>query len=159
MDIHHFFILLKKELSKMPHSYDRLNEGKVYLGPLVINRNDYSEEDYRFFCYYLCLFVSFDLLIFTYNLEEYEMVKKSLGIPKFEFGLTNTFYYPNDLFHRLNGSISERCFTDAFSKFIEFLRNKNFEFNFETILRKTLIDKNFDKGLFSKFFKDEIMKI
>lgn len=159
MEIHSFFKLLKNELSKMPHSYERYNEGKVYLGSPIINRNEHSEEDYRFFCYYLCLFVSFDLLIYSYSFEEYESVKKKLGIPKFEYGLTNTFYYPDELFQKLDKSISERYFADAFYKFIDFLRRENFEFNPETILQNALTDKDFDKGLFSKLFKNEIIKL
>ena len=159
MTIDRFFILLERELANMQYSYDRPCEGKVYLGHPIINRNCYSDDDYKSWSYYLCFFVAFDLLVYTYFNENYQEIKDKLNIPKFEYGLTNTFYYPEDLFKRLNISINQNLFSKTFNHFIQFLEREKLTIDFKTVLKTALSDKDFEKGVFSKFLKEEILKL
>lgn len=159
MEIDTFYLILENELGNIQHSYIRENEGMVYLGAPNINRNQFSGDDYNLWCYFLCFFVAFDLLIYTYSNNNYEEVKNKLKIPKFEYGLTNNFYYPEDLFIRLKVRLNEDVFASTFKQFIQFLDDQNFKFDFKEVLNEALLDKDFTKGEFSKYFKEEISQL
>ncbi len=76
--------------------YERKNEGLVYLG---LHENLFLEIDEKEkYLYTLCNLVAFDLLVFKYDNINYYEQKTALRIPKFEYGLTNTFYYAERIF-------------------------------------------------------------
>ena len=130
MKIDAYKIHLETELSKLEKPWLNGDEGYIYVGLIKPNKNDYSEENYYFFCYLLCFFVAFDLLVYAYYRLSYSYIKQKLQTPKFEYGLTNTFYYPN----------------------IEYLESQNLELDYKVVLKACVIDKDFQKGLFNKYF-------
>ena len=117
---------------------------------------DYSinqiNKNYYFFCYLLCFFVAFDLLVYAYYRLSYSYIKQKLQTPKFEYGLTNTFYYPNEICNRMTNIIKEDFFEKAFLTFIEYLESQNLELDYKVVLKACVIDKDFQKGLFNKYW-------
>ena len=152
MNIANYKIHLESELSKLEKPWLNGDEGYIYVGLIKPNKNDYSEENYYFFCYLLCFFVAFDLLVYAYYRLSYSYIKQKLQTPKFEYGLTHTFYYPNVICNRMTNIIKEDFFEKAFLTFIEYLDCQNLELDYKVVLKACVIDKDFQKGLFNKYF-------
>ena len=121
MKIDTYKIHLETELSKLEKPWLNGDEGYIYVGLIKPNKNDYSEENYYFFCYLLCFFVAFDLLVYAYYRLSYSYIKQKLQTPKFEYGLTNTFYYPNEICNRMTNIIKEDFFEQCKRYKLEFI--------------------------------------
>jgi hypothetical protein len=121
--------LIDKTLKVHKHPpYERQNEGLVYLGyPEIIYFENNTQK--HSFVYMLCLFVLFDLKIFELYREYYEQLKIELCIPKFEYGLTNTFIYPEKLFNHYQIGINQNRLIECYQIFEEYILEKIHELN------------------------------
>jgi len=159
MEVDDFFYRLNNELVVHGYQYERGDEGYVYLAFPKFDYFYLSRDDRAYFDYYLCFFVAFDLLVYCYDRENYASQKKKLNIPKFEFGLTNTFVYPEKLFLNCGISYRPEIFSMAFNKYIDYLLKYVPETKPFNILRFALTDKDFEKGTFSTEFRNQIKRI
>ena len=145
--------------------YERLNEGKVYIGLPTVDEIVFdNHKDKQEFVYLLCMFVAIDLKTFEIYNDQYFNLKKAFYIPKFEYGLTNTFIYPNRIFDEFKIGINEECFKASFLTFYNFCseltKNITPPISFITLLRSICADPDLKHGLFgSTFTKLIISKI
>ena len=71
MKVDNFFIKLNEQLNTYKHQYDRQDEGRVYIGLPDFNFSNFTKEEKIYFVYYSSLFVAFDLLVYSYDKENY----------------------------------------------------------------------------------------
>ena len=159
--INRFQKLLGDILQKHKHSpYKRGDEGLVYVGtPEIIKFNEISEKQQ--FVYLLCMFIASDLKIYDVYKAYYYNFKIQFYIPKFEYGLTNHFIYPERIFNqyqiginKINFEISFNIFTESL---IKILSKSGFEnINFPALLNYILVDNDLNRGLFGSHFAKRI---
>lgn len=152
MEVEEYFSKISIELSAIQYNYIREDEGKVYLGLPSLSKSAYNQTDYLYIINYLCLFVAIDLLVYCYYPDRYPKFKKIFNIPKFEYGLTNTFYYPETIYKRKLNEFSVIIFNDAFRKTINYFDAKHFEIEIKEMLQLALSDKDFQEGKFNNSF-------
>lgn len=156
MKVEEFFFVLNEQLVSQNHQYDRQNEGKVYIGLPSFDFSSMTQEQKIYFIYYLSFFVAFDLLVFTYDYEKYYIQKQKLNIPKFEYGLTNTFVYPNRIYDNYWHPFRSDIFKNVFKLGLDYLINNVSEFDPIRILNYSLNDKDFATGIFNIELTKEI---
>ena len=93
--------------------YLRENEGWVYIGFPNSKFKFNSIEEKKEFIYYLSLFIAFDLIIYSSFREYYPKIKEVFKIPKFEYGLTNTFIYPEKIIDYFKIGINKKILKNA----------------------------------------------
>ena len=136
--------------------YERENEGHVYLG---LHENLFFEiEEKEKYLYTLCNLVAFDLLVFKYDNINYYQQKIELRIPKFEYGLTNTFFYAQTIFERYKTPIIEKIFEKTLIDCMNYIKNKT-SMNVMGIFNNIFIDLDFEKGTYNNQLKKAVFKI
>ena len=136
--------------------YERKNEGHVYLG---LHENLFLEiEEKEKYLYTLCNLVAFDLLVFKYDNINYYQQKIELRIPKFEYGLTNTFFYAERIFKEYKIPIIEKIFEKTFIDCLDYIKN-NTSMNLMGIFNNIFIDVDFEKGTYNNQLKKAVLKI
>ncbi|HAT80281.1 MAG TPA: hypothetical protein DCS17_02400 [Flavobacterium sp.] len=104
--------------------------------------------------------MAFDLKTFEIYNQFYLSLKNEFYIPKFEYGLTNAFVYPNRVFADYKIGIIEEYFNNSFNTFYSFTNeltnkiDKNFDINF--LLNSILEDTDLKFGLFGTTFVKRI---
>ena len=117
-------------------------------------------KDKHSFILLLSFFVMLDLVFYRY-FDCYCSLRKELKTPKFEYGLTYTFVYPDVIIKReLRDRISQKLFNEIFDLFISsitliFEKYKIDRNLFFSVLRE---DKDLNQGLFGTFLQKSIMK-
>lgn len=156
MKVEEFFSKLNEQLNSHKHQYDRQDEGRVYIGFPDFDFSYFTNEEKAYFIYYLCLFVAFDLLVYSYDRENYLLQKEKLKIPKFEYGLTNVFVNPNRLYDNYWQPFRTEIFKDVFQLGLSYLNSKIFDLEPIKIFENAISDKDFSTGMFSNKLKNEI---
>lgn len=152
-----FFFVLNEQLKSHADQYEKASEGKVFMGFPTFDFSSTTVEEKHYFIYYLCLFVAFDLLVFKYENDKYLLQKEKLNIPKFEYGLTNIFIYPNQIHERYLQSIRSDILKKTFKLALEYLILNASEIDPKKIFKYTLTDKDFTKGLFNSLLIKEVL--
>ena len=135
--------------------YERKNEGLVYLG---LHENLFLEiEEKEKYLYTLCNLVAFDLLVFKYDNINYYQQKIELRIPKFEYGLTNTFYYADEIFKYYKIRIIEETFENSFIDCLDYIKN-NTSMNVMGICNNIFNHVDFEKGKYNNQLKKAVLK-
>ncbi len=136
--------------------YESKNEGLIYIG---LDKNLFIEiEEKEKFIYTLCNLVAFDLLVFKYDNINYYEQKTALNIPKFEYGLTNTFYYAERIFKEYKIPIIENIFEKTLIDCLNYIKN-NTSMNVMGIFNNIFIDVDFEKGKYNNQLKKAVLKI
>ena len=136
--------------------YERKNEGHVYLG---LHENLFLEiEEKEKYLYTLCNLVAFDLLVFKYDNINYYQQKIELRIPKFEYGLTNTFFYAERIFKEYKIPIIEKIFEKTLIDCLDYIKNKATKSDVG-IFNKIYSDIDFEKGKYNIQLKKAVFKI
>lgn len=156
MDVRDFFLKLNDQLKCYEHQYVRQNEGRVYLGFQKFDFSNFTKDQKTFFVYYLSFFVAFDLLVFTYDKINYAIQKEKLQIPKFEYGLTNTFVYPNRIYDNYREPFEGKIFKTVFELGMDYLYSTTSEIQPLNVFLNALNDKDFKTGIFNHKLKNEI---
>lgn len=156
MRVDAFFIKLNEQLKIYKHQYDRQNEGRVYIGLPEFDFSNLTKDEKIYFVYYLSFFVAFDLLVYSYDNENYLKQKEELKIPKFEYGLTNIFIQPNRIYDKYWEPFRQDIFKKVFLHGIEYLNLNIPEIEPIKILSYTLNDKDFSTGMLNNQLKNEI---
>jgi len=156
MKVEDFFSKLNVQLKTYKHQYDRKDEGRVYIGLPDFDFTNYTNEEKAYFVYYLCLFVAFDLLVFSYDNENYLKQKEKLKIPKFEYGLTNVFVNHNRLYDNYWQPFRKEIFKDVFQLGLSFLNSQIPDLEPIKIFENAINDKDFSTGMFSSELKNGI---
>ena len=157
MNINDFFHSLEKHLDNFHHKpYDSADEGLIYVG-LNEKYSDFSDKDEKiYFVNYLCMIVSLDLKFYELNKSNYSRFKSIYKTPKFEYGLTNTYFFPNVIYSRFNVSISNQIFKDCFDNFYDFYSNSinqsDLEITFDTLLESMINDIDINSGIWGSEF-------
>jgi hypothetical protein len=156
MKVEYFFSKLNEQLNTYKHQYDRQDEGRVYIGFPDFDFSNFTNEEKAYFIYFLCLFVAFDLLVYSYDRENYLLQKEKLKIPKFEYGLTNVFINPNRLYDNYWQPFRTEIFKDVLKLGLSYLNSKIFDLEPIKIFENAINDKDFSTGMFSNELKNEI---
>lgn len=156
MKVDNFFIKLNEQLNTYKHQYDRQDEGRVYIGLPDFNFSNFTKEEKIYFVYYLSLFVAFDLLVYSYDNENYLKQKEELKIPKFEYGLTNIFIEPSRIYDKYWEPFHQEIFKDVFKQGLDYLILKISEIEPIKIFNNAKNDKDFSTGMFNNELKNEI---
>jgi hypothetical protein len=151
-----FFSKLNGQLKSYKHQYDRKDEGRVYIGLPDFDFSNFSKDEKTFFVYYLSFFVAFDLLMYSYDNENYLKQKEKLKIPKFEFGLTNIFVQQNRIYDKYWEPFQQEIFKKVFELGLVFLYSKMPEIEPIRIFNNAINDKDFSTGMFNNELKKEI---
>lgn len=136
--------------------YERLNEGKVYVGPPNASQLTFrSTKDKSTFAYLFSMLVAFDLKVFEIDKTFYLALKNEFYIPKFEYGLTNTFVYPNRIFDDFKVGINEEFFEESFHVFNKLIAGLAIGSNLsiDNILYSISEDSDLNSGIFGSTFK------
>jgi hypothetical protein len=156
MKVEDFNKRLNEDLKSYKQKYERQGEGLVYIGLPDFNFSHLTKNEKIYFVYYLSFFVAFDLLVFTYYNENYLVQKDKLKIPKFEYGLTNTFVQPSKIYEKYSEPFRHEIFKKVFQQGMEYLNLKISEIKPIEIISKALTDKDFSNGRFNDELKSEI---
>jgi hypothetical protein len=156
MKVDDFFLKLNEQLKTYKHQYDRQDEGKVYIGFPDFDFSNFTKDEKAYFVYYLCLFVAFDLLVYSYDNENYLKQKEKLKIPKFEYGLTNIFVQPNRIYDKYWEPFRQDIFKKVFKHGVEYLNLNITEIEPIKIFNYALNDKDFSTGILNNELKNEI---
>ena len=152
--------LLNEALQTYTPPYERDNEGLVYVG-LPDFRSSIAWDDLHPFTYYLCLFVGLDLKMYELVKSDYERLRSFIGSPKFEYGLTNIFYEPNDIFNRMRIGIQKQVLADCFHKYSEWadhrLEQSQSELSLDQIHAAMTEDEDLQKGLWGRSLMNLIL--
>lgn len=156
MDLDTFKTNLNYLLENHQHKpYKRQNEGIVFVGLPAPLQIDDRKERYEF-VYLLCMFIAFDLKTFEIFDEYYLSLKEQFYIPKFEYGLTNTFVHPNRIFDHYRIGIIEDVFENSFNTFYLFAKEltAKIDTNFvlKTVLDSISEDADLRNGMFGRAF-------
>ena len=136
--------------------YERQDEGLVYLG--LHETLFLGIEEKEKYIYTLCNLVAFDLLVFKYDNINYYEQKAALRIPKFEYGLTNTFYYAERIFKEYKIPIIEKIFEKTLIDCLDYIKN-NATKSDVGIFNKIFSDVDFEKGKYNNQLKKAVLKI
>lgn len=158
MQVDIFFNHLNAQLLKIEQKYYSSSEGMIYLGFPSIDFSKMSKEERSYFVYYLCFFVAFDLLVFTYNNENYELQKGKLQLPKFEYGLSNVFIYPGAIFEKFKVNSNSEIFENVVELGFAYLNSRVQEIDSLHIFDNIFSDKDFLTGAFNIELKKAIKK-
>ena len=163
MSIDGFFILLEKYLNDFQNKpYDSDYEGKIYVGINETFSNFADERERKYFVNYLCMIVSLDLKIYEVKKEQYSNFKKVFNTPKFEYGLSNIYYYPDAIFSRFNvcldTSITENCFNNFFKFFYDKIESHDLKIDLNGTLNLIAQDKDISTGNWGNDFCHCILK-
>lgn len=156
MKVDDFFIKLNEQLMTYKYQYDRQDEGRVYIGLPDFNFSNLTKDEKIYFVYYLAFFVAFDLLVYSYDNQNYLKQKEQLKLPKFEYGLTNVFVEPSIIFNKYWEPFSQVIFKRVFQQGLEYLNLKMSEIAPIKIFYNALNDVNFSTGMFNNELKSEI---
>jgi len=156
MKVEDFFLKLNEQLKLHSYQYDRQNEGRVYIGLPNFDFSNFKNDEKTFFVYYLSFFVAFDLLVYTYDNDNYFIQKEKLNIPKFEYGLTNIFVYPNRIYDNYWAPFKIDIFKRVFEFGLEFLNRNIPEIAPIQIFNNALDDKDFTIGILNIELINEI---
>jgi len=157
MNINDFFNSLEKYLNNFHNRpYNSAEEGLIYVG-LNESYNNFKDQDEKiYFVNYLCMLVSLDLKFYELNKSNYSRFKSIYKIPKFEYGLSNVYYFPNVIYNRFNVSISKQIFKDSFDNFYDFYSNSinqsELDINFDSLLESMIIDNHINSGSWGNEF-------
>jgi hypothetical protein len=136
--------------------YERQDEGLVYLG---LHETLFLEiEEKEKYIYTLCNLVAFDLLVFKYDNVNYYQQKKELRIPKFEYGLTNTFYYAEEIFKEYKIPIIKKIFEKTLIDCLDYIKN-NTIMSDVGIFNNIYTDLDFQKGTYNIQLRIALLKI
>ncbi len=156
MKVDDFFIKLNEQLKTYKYQYERQDEGKVYIGLPDFNFSNFTKDEKIYFVYYLSFFISFDLLVYSYDNQNYLKQKEMLKIPKFEYGLTNFFIQSNRIYYKYWEPFQQEIFSDIFEQGLEYLNLKIPEIEPIKILNNAFNDKDFSNGRFNNELIKEI---
>jgi hypothetical protein len=156
MKVDDFFIKLNEQLKTYKHQYDRQDEGRVYIGLPNFDFSNFTKDEKAYFVYYLSFFVAFDLLVYSYDNKNYLKQKEKLKLPKFEYGLTNVFVYPNRLYDNYWQPFRNEIFKDVFQLGLNYLNIEIPEIEPLKIFENTINDKDFSTGMFNNEIINEI---
>jgi hypothetical protein len=159
MKVEMFFLKLNEQLETYNHQYNRLNEGKVYIGLPDFDFSTFTKVEKTYLVYYLSFFVAIDLLVYTYENQNYLKQKEILHLPKFEYGLTNIFINHNIIYDKYWVPFKTEIFNDVFQLGIDYLYLKLPEINHFNIFNQALHDKDFSMGMFSDELKKAIKNL
>jgi hypothetical protein len=156
MKVDDFFIKLNEQLKTYKHQYDRQDEGRVYIGLPNFDFSNFTKDKKAYFVYYLSFFVAFDLLVYSYDNKNYLKQKEKLKLPKFEYGLTNVFVYPNRLYDNYCQPFRNEIFKDVFQLGLNYLNIEIPEIEPLKIFENAINDKDFSTGMFNNEIINEI---
>jgi hypothetical protein len=157
MSIIDFFNSLEKYLNDFQNKpYNSSEEGLIYVG---INEkyNDFKDDDEKiYFVNYLSMIVALDLKFYELNKVNYLKFKNSYNIPKFEYGLSNIYYYPNAIYYKFNvinnKSIFKDCFDNFFNYYSKSVNNNDLGIAFEVVLESMIQDNDIKSGIWGNEF-------
>lgn len=152
-----FFILLEKYLNEFQNPPNNsFHEGLIYIG---INEkyNDFKDEnDKIFFVNFLCMIVAFDLKFYELSKENYLKFKNIYNIPKFEYGLSNIYYFPNAIYYKFNilndNNIFKTCFDDFFNYYSKSFNSNDLGSSFEVLLESMIQDIDINSAVWGTEF-------
>ena len=156
MKVDYFFTILNEQLEVYKHQYERQDEGTVYIGLPDFDFSNLTKDEKTYFVYYLSFFVAFDLLVYSYDNPNYRKQKEKLKIPKFEYGLTNIFVYPNKIYDKYWEPFRPEIFKVVFLFGIQHLKFELPEINPIVIFKHAINDKDFSIGIFNNELLNEI---
>lgn len=156
MTVEDFFTKLNEQLNTYKHQYERQDEGRVYIGLPNFDFSNFTKHEKTYFVYYLSFFVAFDLLVYTYDNQNYLKQKGILKIPKFEYGLTNVFIHPEAIFNKFSESLNPKISRQTVNMGIEFLTSQFPENQIFNVLINVLSDCDFSTGRFNIEFKKNL---
>ena len=151
MNIDDFFNSLEKYLNDFHNNpYKSADEGLIYVG-LNEKYNEFRDEDEKiYFVNYLCMIVSLDLKFYELNNRKYYIFKSIYKIPKFEYGLSNIYYFPNAIYYKFNVLNKKDIFNDCFDNFYNFYSSSisldELEISLNSILKSMITDKDINSG-------------
>ena len=157
MNIIDFFNLLEKYLNDFHNNpYKSADEGIIYVG-LNEKYNEFKDEDEKiYFVNYLCMIVSLDLKFYELKKENYFKFKSIYKIPKFEYGLSNIYYFPNAIYYKFNVLNKKDVFKDCFDNFYSFYSNSiiqnELEISLDNLLESMITDKDINSGIWGTEF-------
>ncbi|MBC7524453.1 MAG: hypothetical protein H7239_08460 [Flavobacterium sp.] len=152
MSIKDFFNSLEKYLNDFQYPPNNsYNEGLIYIG-INENYSGFKDENEKIiFVNYLCMIVALDLKFYELNIENYLKFKNIYNIPKFEYGLSNIYYYPNAIYYKFNVPNKKNSFQDSFDEFYNYysksLKNNDLGISFEVILKSMIQDNDINSGV------------
>jgi hypothetical protein len=152
-----FFNSLEKYLKDFHNNpYKSADEGLIYVG-LNEKYNEFKDKDKKiYFVNYLCMIVSLDLKFYELNKENYFKFKSIYKIPKFEYGLSNIYYFPNAIFYKFNVlnkmDIFKDCFDDFYNFYLNSLIQNELEISLDNLLESMIIDKDINSGVWGTEF-------
>jgi hypothetical protein len=156
MKVDNFFTILNEQLEVYKHQYERKDEGKVYIGLPDFDFSNLTKDEKTYFVYYLSFFIAFDLLVYSYDNQNYTKQKEKLKIPKFEYGLTNILVYPNKIYDKYLEPFRPEIFKVVFQLGIQYLNFKLPEIKPISIFQHAINDKDFSIGMFNNELLNEI---
>jgi hypothetical protein len=157
MTINDFFNSLEKYLNDFQYPPNKsYNEGLIYIG-INENYSDFTDEDEKiYFVNYLCMIVALDLKFYELNKENYLKFKNSYNIPKFEYGLSNIYYFPNAIYYKFNvlnnNNILKDCFDNFFNYYSKSVNNNDLGITFEVVLESMIQDNDIKSGIWGNEF-------
>lgn len=152
-----FFNSLDKYLNDFHNNpYKSVDEGLIYVG-LNEKYNGFKDEDEKiYFVNYLCMIVSLDLKFYELNNCKYYMFKSIYNIPKFEYGLSNTYCFPNAIYYKFDVlnkmDIFKGCFDDFYSFYSKLLSQNELETSLDSLLESMITDKDINSGSWGNEF-------
>lgn len=157
MDINDFFNSLEKYLNDFQNKpYNSVEEGLIYVG---VNEkyNDFKDDIEKiYFVNYLCMIVALDLKFYELNKVNYLKFKKSCNIPKFEYGLSNIYYFPHAIYYKFNVlnnyNILKDCFDNFFNYYSKAVNNNDLGITFEVVLESMIQDQDINAGIWGNQF-------
>lgn len=157
MSIIDFFNSLEKYLNDFQYPPNNsYNEGLIYIG-INENYNGFQNDDEKiFFVNYLCMIVALDLKFYELNKVNYLKFKNSYNIPKFEYGLSNIYYFPNAIYYKFNvlnnKSIFKDCFDNFFNYYSKSVNSNDLGITFEVVLDSMIQDNDINSGIWGNEF-------
>lgn len=157
MTIDDFFILKEIYLNNFQNKpYNSGNEGLIYIGLNEKFNKFKDDKQKKNFVNYLSMIVSLDLKIYELNKDSYYKFKSIFNTPKFEYGLTNVYYYPNDIFNKfkvtLNKQIIEECFENFYHFYSIEFKKKSLNIDFDYVLSTLISDREINSGVWGSEF-------
>jgi len=154
--IDEFDSILRTLLDRHPYPpYDA--DGLMFVGPPV-NDNVGSSAEKEWFVNLLCLLVAFNMTVYASYPRYYERIKTIFRIPTFEYGLTNTYYYPEELFTHFRIPFRWATFEPAFELYQsyvkEMLAKSNISLPLEEVHKLIAVDKDVNRGTWGRQYCD-----
>jgi hypothetical protein len=119
-------------------------------------------EDKQSFILLMSLFVMTDLVFYAYFGSYYCSLRKELNTPKFEYGLTYTYYYPHTIVNReVKGAVSHRLFNQIFNIYISVINSffEQYEIDKSLFYDVIMKDKDLNEGAFGIRLQESIKRI